>query len=117
MNIVFKSSEHEQFYNEQLAKCRDKDSYHKALMYALGINEVTRQHLNEIYDFKTRCIKLECLTAGWQTGSSIRALRLAFNLFTGYTGDDEAENYTVSELFGYSDTKFFLQAIAIRYEA
>lgn len=117
-NIVFKSSEHEQFYNEQLAKCRDKDSYHKALMYAIGINEVTRQHLNEIYNFKTRCIKWECLTAGWQTGSSIRTLRLAFNLFTGYTGDDDKiERYTVSELFGYSDVLFLLQTIAIRYEA
>lgn len=115
-NIVFKSPEHEQFYNEQLAKCKYQDSYHKALMYLVGANEVTRQHLNEIYDFSTRCIKWESLSAGWITGSSSRTLRLAFNLFTGYTGDDEAENYTVSELFGYSDTKYFLQAIALKYE-
>lgn len=115
--IVFKSSAHEQFYNEQLAKCTYQDCYHRALMYVLGINEDTRKHLNEIYDFSTRCIKWKCLSADWITGSDSRALRLAFNLFTGYTGeDDKAEKYTVTELFGYTDTKYLLQAIALKYE-
>ena len=114
--ILFKSTAHELFYNEQLAKCTYQDCYHKALMYALGINEVTRKHLNEIYDFSTRCIKWKCLSTGWITGSSARTLRLAFNLFTGFTGEDDKSNYTVDAIFGYSDTKYLLQAIALKYE-
>lgn len=116
-DIVFKSSEHEQFYKEQLAKCTYQDSYHRALIYAAGICGETRNHFKEIYDFSTRCIKWECLSAGWITGTTARVLRLAFNLFTGATSeDDEESKYTVDALFGYSETKYLLQTIALRYE-
>lgn len=116
-DIIFRSLEHKQFYNEQLAKCRDKDSYHRALIYAAGICEDTRNHFSEIYDFSTRCIRWECLSAGWITGTSARILRLAFNLFTGATSEnDEEGDYTVDALFGYSETKYLLQTLTLRYE-
>ena len=59
--ITFKNREHEKFYNTYLSKCRYQDSYHKALVYCLGLSEDTRQNVNRIYDFETGFIKPECL--------------------------------------------------------
>ena len=70
----------------------------------------TRSHVTEIFDFEQKCLKTECLKAGWQTSSSEKAIRMAFNLFSGEipTVDyedkvdnqlKECQNYTVNELF------------------
>lgn len=116
-DIIFKSSEHEQFYNEMLAKCTYQDCYHRALMYTLGINEDTRRHIKEIYDFKTRCIKRTALKTGWITSRTARALRLAFSLFNGNIPEsEEAERYTVGNIFDYGDAEYFFQAIKLRFE-
>ena len=115
-DIKFKSSEHELFYNEMLAKCTDPDCYHRSLMYTLGINEDTRRHINEIYDFGTRCIKLNSLKACWVTSSDLRAMRLAFNLFTDNVPENtHKERYAVGEIFNHGDTEYFFQAIKLRY--
>ncbi len=115
-DIIFKSSAHEQFYNEKLAQCAYQDCYHRALMYTLGINEDSRNHINEIYDFGTRCIKRTALKTGWITSSTSRALRLAFNLFNGNIPDSEnAESYTVGNIFDYGDAEYYFQAIKLRY--
>lgn len=37
--ITFKNREHEKFYNTYLSKCRYQDTYHKALVYCLGLSE------------------------------------------------------------------------------
>ena len=59
--ITFKNDEHKKFYKEYLQKCRCQDVYHKALVYCLGIDRDTRVNVNRIYDFKTGCVKTECL--------------------------------------------------------
>lgn len=59
--LIFKNESHRKFYEEWLPKCRYQDVYHKALAYCLGINEDTRNHINEIYDFKNGCVQTECL--------------------------------------------------------
>lgn len=115
--ILFKSSEHELFYNEMLAKCAYEDCYHRALIYALGINEDTRRHINEIYDFGTRCVKVtSSLKAGWITSGTARALRLAFNLFLNEVPEKGSrDRYSVAEIFNYGDAEYFFQAIKLRY--
>ena len=55
--ITFKNREHEKFYNNYLSKCRYQDSYHKALVYCLGLSEDTRRNVNRIYDFETGFIQ------------------------------------------------------------
>ena len=40
--ITFKNKEHEKFYHTYLSKCRYQDTYHKALVYCLGLSEDTR---------------------------------------------------------------------------
>ena len=124
--ITFKSREHEKFYEEYLKKCRYQDVYHRALVYCLGIDRDTRNNVNKIYNFKTGCVKTECLQEGWQTSGSLRIVRMAFNLYCNGTpsvGDYEAEEdqlkecqcYTVEDLFCCGYARYFWEAIKIRY--
>ena len=73
--LIFKNESHRKFYEEWLPKCRYQDVYHKALAYCLGINEDTRNHINEIYDFKNGCVQTECLQQGWNTSGYYSAIR------------------------------------------
>lgn len=84
-SIIFISEAHEKFYYEKLKEVRKQDAYHKALCYCLGISPDTRRNINSIYDFKTGDIKTECLCEGWQTGSSMKVVRLTFNLYCNTT--------------------------------
>ena len=124
--IVFISEAHEKFYYEQLNRVRYQDVYHKALCYCLGISDDTRRNINSIYDFKSGCVKPECLHEGWQTSGSMKGVRMAFNLYCNSTPsvDDykdaeeqlnECNRYTVENLFCCAYAPFFWQAIQIRY--
>lgn len=124
--ITFKGKKHEKFYEEYLEKCRYQDVYHQALVYCLGIDRDTRENVNKIYNFKTGCVKTECLQEGWQTSGSLRIVRMAFNLYcngTSSVGDYEAgedqlkecQYYTVEDLFCCGYARYFWEAIKIRY--
>lgn len=73
-NINFISEAHEKFYYEKIKKVREADVYHKALCYCLGMNEDTRRNVDKIYNFKTGCVKPECLHEGWQTSGSAKVV-------------------------------------------
>lgn len=79
--ITFKNEAHKKFYMEYLQKCRYQDVYHKALVYCLGLNSDTRDHVDRIYDFKEGYVKPECLYEGWQTSGSMKVVRMAYNLY------------------------------------
>ena len=124
--IVFISEAHEKFYYEQLNRVRYQDVYHKTLCYCLGISDDTRRNINSIYDFKSGCVKTECLHEGWQTSGSMKVVRMAFNLYCNSTPsvDDykdaeeqvnECNRYTVEDLFCCAYAPFFWQAVQIRY--
>ena len=124
--IVFISEAHEKFYYEQLNRVRYQDVYHKTLCYCLGISDDTRRNINSIYDFKSGCVKTECLHEGWQTSGSMKVVRMAFNLYCNSTPsvDDykdaeeqvnECNRYTVEDLFCCTYAPFFWQAVQIRY--
>ena len=124
--ITFKNKEHENFYKEYLPKCRYQDVYHKALVYCLGIDRDTREHVDRIYDFRTGNVKPQCLCEGWLTSGSARVIRMAFNLYCNGTPsvydkkkkDDqlrECQLYTVEELFCCGYAKYFWEAVKVRY--
>ena len=126
--IIFINDAHEKFYHEKLKKVRCQDEYHKALIYCLGINNDTRKNINRIYNFKTGCVKTECLREGWQTSSSAKVVRMAFNLYCNHALSvfdyedteeqlSEYRQYTVEKLFCCSYAPYFWQAIQIRYPA
>lgn len=79
--ISFISEAHESFFYEKLSQVRYKDEYHIALVYCLGINADTRQHIDRIYDFKSGLVKPACIHEGWVTSGSARVIRMAFNLY------------------------------------
>ena len=124
--ITFISEAHEKFYYEKLKEARYQDVYHKALVYCLGVNRDTREHIGQIYDFKTGYVKTKCLKEGWQTSGSVRVIRMAFNLYcNGAPSVDDYQDaedqlqecgqYNVEELFCCSYAPYFWQAIQIRY--
>ena len=124
--IRFTSSEHKKAYYDSLQKFSAPDSADKALCYCINLMQSTRSHVTEIFDFEQKCLKTECLKAGWQTSSSEKAIRMAFNLFSGEipTVDyedkvdnqlKECQNYTVNELFYSSFSPYFWQAVQLRY--
>lgn len=124
--ITFKNKEHEEFYYTYLKKCRYQDAYHKVLIYCLGINRDTREHVDKIYDFTTGCVKEKCLQEGWQTSGSLRVVRLAFNLYCNGTPSvckkrnvadkiTECQCYTVKDIFCCEYAVYFWEAVKIRY--
>ena len=84
-NIIFKNDAHKEFFRETYLKCGYQDPYHAALAYCLGISEDTRRNINQIYDFKTGCVKPECLHEGSQPSGSQRVVRMVFNLHNNRT--------------------------------
>lgn len=84
-NIIFQGEMHKKFFLLYLPECRNEDVYHQALIYCLGISRDTREHVEEIYDFETGCVKTECMSAGWQTSGSLKIIRMAFNLYCNGT--------------------------------
>lgn len=99
-----------------------------ALVYCLGIDRDTRDHIKQIYDFKTGNVRPECLREGWQTSGSVKIVRMAFNLYCNgtpsvYNYDDsdmerqlhEMSCYTVEDLFCCGYARYFWEAIKIRY--
>ena len=125
-NIIFQGEMHKKFFLLYLPECRNEDVYHQALIYCLGISRDTREHVEEIYDFETGCVKTECMSAGWQTSGSEKIVRIAFNLYTDGTPttdeykDTEAQItetrlYSISDIFCTGYARYFWEAIKIRY--
>lgn len=123
--IIFISDAHEQFYYEKLKEVRCQNVYHRAFVYCLGISDDTRRNIYRIYDFKSGCVKTECLPE-WQTNGSLKVVRMAFNLYCNSTPSvfdyDDAEEqvnecrlYTVEELFCCAYAPYFWRAVQIRY--
>ncbi len=124
--MIYSSMEHKDFFVRSLKRCRYQDVYHAALVYCLGIDRDTRDHVNEIYDFKTGLVKTECLHDGWQTSGSRKIVRMAYNLYNNGTPSvfdyedseeqlTECGQYTVEELFCCGYAPYFWQAVKIRY--
>ena len=124
--ILFISDKHRLFYEENIERVREKDCYHMALIYTLGMNADCRDHFTEIYDLKSGMVNPDCLFSGWQTSGSMKVIRMAFNLYCNsmpsidsFTGEEnklrEASLYSVEELFYCSYAPFFWQAVQIRY--
>jgi len=129
MKLKFVETEHRDFYWRCVFKdqCAG-DSERMAFFYTLGIVEETRRRIKQIYDFGRRTIydQAEILFQPWQTGTSVKLTRLAYNLYSGYHGldydpdDNEMKieppaEYTPYELFAHELAEYALIAVAIRH--
>ncbi|GIP30946.1 DUF6075 family protein [Paenibacillus sp. J2TS4] len=121
MNPIFKDIEHEQFYEGNLRMTHSQhDPFRQTFFYILGLTSQTRQHIRDLYDYEEQAIRLEGLEQGWQTSTSLKITRLAFNLYNGYTGDaetgrDQPRNYSPYHLFDTGLMPYFFEAIKLRY--
>ncbi|MNJ44606.1 hypothetical protein D3C77_396620 [compost metagenome] len=121
MNPIFKDIEHEQFYEGNLRMTDSHhDPYRQAFFYILGLTAQTRQHVRDLYDYEEQAISLDALDQGWQTSTSVKMTRLAFNLYNGYTGDaetgrDHPRQYSPYHLFDTGLMPYFFEAIKLRY--
>jgi hypothetical protein len=118
--MIFKDGQHRKFFEDNLDRAKaGQDVYHRALFYTLGLTEETRTNLHDLYDFAGQEIMVEGVHSGWQTATSRRVTRLAFNLFNGYHGgvelDDDAGHYTIEDIFCDSLMVYFFEAIKLRY--
>lgn len=121
--MIFINEEHKLFYEGKMNQIGKYDVYYKSLIYTLSICSETRKHFNEIFDTKECEIKVECLNSAWQTSTSLKVCRLAFNLFNGfkYDSDEDIETHTVSkyynvdEIFCCGYAPYFYEAVRLRY--
>ena len=119
MITKFKDLEHHQFYEVMIRMTHSQtDTYRQALFYLLGFTEQTRSHVRDLYDFDGNSICLEGVYKGWQTTSTVKLTRLAFNLYNGYSGDedrDAARNYSPYFMFDTGLLPYFFESVKLRY--
>lgn len=109
---------HEDAYIKLIHHMDNYDVYHKALAYLITADTVCREHISRIYDFDEGCIIHECLSEDWQTSTSIKTCRLAFNLYNGglmWSPEEDRGLVTPAELFACSLAPYYWQAIKLRY--
>ena len=130
VEIRFEDDEHEHKFDEICRKMKHLDCYHLSLAYLLSLDKVLREHTDEVFDFQEDGIKREGLHKGFQTGTSMKTTRLAFNLWNGCCSDGQNYTdkygyemelpscyYTPEQIFSCTDyAPYYWQAIQIRFE-
>lgn len=124
--MEFIDKEHELFWKEKnllLQEYGTADSYSRALVYTLGICEITRNNFNKIFDIEKSEINIDSINEPYQTSTSAKVTRMAFSLFNGCNYDSEIDvekgqvssNYNVSDIFCCSYAPYFVNALEIKY--
>ncbi len=114
-NIVFSNTEHQIFYTENIKSCKINDCFHRAFLYIMGLAPETRKNIRRLFDFKNDCVIPKGLQEEWQTDSSEKICRLAFNLWNGYIDKECPKNSTPEKLFCCSYAPYFQEGIKLRY--
>ena len=120
--MLFANEAHKDFFLECVNKAKAaNDPYRKALFYTLGLTEDTRRHIDKLYDFGERGIIIDGLFDGFQTGTTTKVTRMAFNLYNGFTGEtcssriDSPEYYSPYHLYDTGLMAYFFEAVKLRY--
>ncbi len=126
--ILFRNAEHAELYEEILDKMGNNDLYHISLAYLLTLDIVTREHITDCFDFDRDVIEIEALNQPWQTVTSEKTTRLAFNLWNGCNDDGEeytdndgykvplpSSKYSVDKIFCSEYAKYYFEAIKLRF--
>lgn len=125
--MIFKNKKHEEMYKDICKRMWYVDCYHAPVAYLIAMDNVLREHVNEVFDFDKDIILVDVLREVWQTSSSRSTTRLAFNLWNGYCPDDDVKvndfcvdsprDYTPCRIFGnYEYAPYYWQAIKLCFE-
>ena len=128
LNMKFFDVQHKQKFLDVINRMSYADCYHLAVAYLITLDTVCRQHIDSLYDFEEQCIITEGLNKSWQTDTSKKTTRLAFNLWNGCHSDGETytdkDGYTtplpsrffaVDEIFSCSYAPFYFESIKLRF--
>jgi len=113
--IRFLNAAHREFFQDCIGKCKRDDCYHKAFFYIMGLTEETRRNINTMFNFEKDGINPKGMQGGWQTGSTIKVCRLAFNLWNGYVEEGNEGRFTPEELFCCEFAPYFMEGVKLRY--
>ncbi len=120
-NLKFMDKTHKKVFEEVCNKMPQSDCYHISFAYLVSLDVVLRDHIDDVFDFEEDCIKRDGLQKDWQTGTSRKTLRLAFNLWNSCHYDNEIEDgscgfYSVDEIFCNQEYfEYYWVAINIRF--
>ena len=128
MNFIFRDEEHKKSYYATLELMRNSDCYRKAVAYLFTLDPICFEHIRDIYDFSEDCIAPDGLNKAWQTGTSKKTTRLAFNLWNGwctdgetYIGSDGFEEslpscyFTPNNIFCCEYAPYYVEALKLRF--
>ena len=124
--MIFKDKKHEKMYKEICMGMRYVDCFHAPVAYLIAMDNVLREHVCEVFNFYRDIICSDALKKNWQTSSSRKTTRLAFNLWNGYCPDsvieedgyrDSPSYYTPSYIFDdYEYAPYYWEAIKLCFE-
>lgn len=126
--MKFKDEYHETLFWVIIKKMNCKDVYSQSVAYLIALDSVCRNHVEEIFDFNENIIRRESLHKDWQTSTSMKTTRLAFNLWNDCCTDGEiytdkngykdylpSGRYSVSDIFCCSYALYYWEAVKLRY--
>ena len=126
--IKFRNMTHETNYHFICTLMKRSDIERKVLAYLFSLDVVCCIHIREIYDFDENTIIPNALDKEWQTSTSRKTTRLAFNLFNGccsdgetYIGSDTFEEllpsayFTPVNLFCCEYAPYYIEALKMRF--
>lgn len=124
--ILFRDDKHKELFVNWCDELHIKeDPEYLAALYLLAMDEVTRDHSREIFDFENLCIIPDSINRDWQTGTSSKTTRLLFNLYNytihndvnseGEEVEGSSYSYTPAVIFASAYAPYYVQAIQIRY--
>lgn len=112
---IFKDDDHREFFESCMEKSKVADCYHEAFFYIMGTTSETRAHISSLFDFGKDGIKPDGLHEAWQTSTTRKACRLAFNLWNGYIEDEDGSRYTPEDIFATDLAPYLMQGVRLRY--
>ena len=84
---------------------------------------IARSNFSRCFDAEARMIRPAALAEGWQTGGTVRIVRMAFNLWNGWCYESEedaqegrtSDTFTPDNLFCCEFAPYFYEAVKLRY--
>lgn len=130
--MIFQGKEHEKMFNKLCKEMPYLDNFHMSLAYLLTLDTVLRNHIGALYDVKKDVIIFEGLNKPFQTHTSKKTTRLAFNLWDGsvydsdppetYINEDDEKAYVPSKyyapdsIFNCTYAPYYIEALKMRFE-
>lgn len=125
--FLFADETHYSFFKEKIRALQEAgykpDTYAYSVFYLFGVCHETRLHFEDLFSIQEHVIRPNALEHGWQTGTTRKIARLAFNLWNGccYESEDDAEQrrlspyFCVDEIFCCCFQEFFFEAVRLRF--